>query len=91
MRIPCPICGERDSREFRPKGDITYADRPAAEAGVAAWHSYLHLRDNQPGQIVEIWRHVHGCGAWISVTRNTVSHAILGAQLLRDRGQDNAG
>jgi sarcosine oxidase subunit delta len=49
------------------------------------------LRDNQPGQIVEIWRHAHGCGAWISVTRNTVSHAILGAELLRDRGQDHAG
>jgi sarcosine oxidase delta subunit len=33
MQITCPLCGERDIREFSIKGDETYLHRPEPEAG----------------------------------------------------------
>ncbi|MEO0359233.1 MAG: sarcosine oxidase subunit delta, partial [Pseudomonadota bacterium] len=42
MKIPCPLCGPRDSREFSYRGDATYLNRPAADAGPDAWDDYLH-------------------------------------------------
>lgn len=81
MRIPCPICGERDHREFYYQGAAVMLSRPAPDAGVAAWDDYLHLRDNQPGDLEELWSHDAGCGAWLKVTRNTVSHVVSDAVL----------
>ena len=79
MRLPCPICGERDRREFYYRGAAV--DRPDPDAGAAAWDDYLHLRDNPAGETRELWFHESGCSAWLVVTRDTVSHAILGAVL----------
>ncbi|MFT7595645.1 MAG: heterotetrameric sarcosine oxidase delta subunit [Paracoccaceae bacterium] len=79
MRLPCPICGERDRREFYYRGAAL--DRPDPDAGAAAWDDYLHLRDNPAGETRELWFHESGCSAWIVVARNTVSHAVLGAVL----------
>lgn len=79
MRIPCPICGARDRREFYYKGAVL--DRPDPDAGAEAWDDYVHLRDNPAGETREMWYHESGCSAWIVVTRNTVSHVVLGAVL----------
>lgn len=81
MRIPCPICGDRDRREFYYVGDAVAVDRPAPDAGVAAWDDYVHLRDNPAGNTKDLWYHEGGCGSWLVVTRNTVTHEVLGAQL----------
>lgn len=81
MRIPCPICGERDRREFYYMGDAVALDRPDPEDGDAAWDDYLHNRDNPAGVTRDLWYHEAGCTAWIVVTRNTVSHEVLGAAL----------
>ncbi len=81
MRIPCPICGDRDRREFYYVGDAVAVDRPAPDAGVAAWDDYVHLRDNPAGETKDLWYHEGGCGSWLVVTRNTVTHEVLGAQL----------
>ncbi len=81
MRIPCPICGDRDRREFYYVGDAVAVDRPAPDAGVAAWDDYVHLRDNPAGNTRDLWYHEGGCGSWLVVTRNTVTHEVLGAQL----------
>ncbi len=81
MRIPCPICGDRDRREFYYVGDAVAVDRPAPDAGVAAWNDYVHLRDNPAGETKDLWYHEGGCGSWLVVTRNTVTHEVLGAQL----------
>lgn len=81
MRIPCPICGDRDRREFYYVGDAVAVDRPAPDAGVAAWDDYVHLRDNLAGETKDLWYHEGGCGSWLVVTRNTVTHEVLGAQL----------
>ena len=81
MQIPCPLCGPRDSREFTCKGAAVSLDRPAADAPPEAWHAYIHLRDNPAGPTRELWYHGSGCGAWLVVARNTVTHAVHGATL----------
>lgn len=82
MRIPCPLCGVRDRREFYYRGAAVA--RPAVDAGPAAWDSYVHLRDNPAGRTRDLWHHEAGCGAWLVVTRDTVTHEVFGAELAAD-------
>ncbi|MBD0864679.1 MAG: sarcosine oxidase subunit delta [Rhodobacteraceae bacterium] len=89
MRIPCPICGTRDRREFYCQGDAVMLDRPAPDAEPEVWDGYLHLRENPAGVTRDLWYHSYGCGSWIVVTRNTVTHEILGAVLVTE-AQDAA-
>jgi sarcosine oxidase subunit delta len=81
MRIECPLCGPRDRREFYYQGDALALNRPAAEAGAEIWDDYLHNRDNPAGVTEELWYHEQGCGAWIKVTRNTVTHDVVATEL----------
>jgi len=81
MRLSCPICGDRDRREFYYKGDASLLSRPARDAAPEAWDDYLHNRDNPAGVTRDLWCHEAGCGAWIVVTRNTITHEILGTEL----------
>ena len=84
MRIECPYCGERDRREFYYMGDAVALDRPAADAGPDAWDDYLHNRDNPAGPTRDLWYHEGGCGAWIVVARDTVTHAIHATTLAQE-------
>jgi sarcosine oxidase subunit delta len=86
MRIPCPLCGPRDRREFYYRGAVAGLARPQPEDGAAAWEDFMHLRDNPAGETRDLWQHEAGCGAWLVVTRNTVTHEVLGAVLARDTG-----
>lgn len=81
MRLTCPICGDRDRREFYYKGDAVELRRPPVGAGDAAWDDYLHNRDNICGETRDLWHHEAGCGAWLVVTRNTLTHAITACEL----------
>ncbi len=81
MRIPCPLCGPRDRREFHFIGAEDYMRRPAADAAPQAWDAYLHLRDNPAGRVHELFQHEGGCGAWLVVERDTVTHEVFGATL----------
>ena len=81
MRLPCPICGERDRREFYYKGAAVALNRPDPEAGLVAWDEYVHLRDNPAGETRELWYHEAGCSAWLVVRRNTTTHEVLGAEM----------
>ncbi|PRY26029.1 sarcosine oxidase subunit delta [Aliiruegeria haliotis] len=81
MLIPCPLCGPRDLREFTPKGAAVTVDRPAADAAPEVWHDYLHLRDNPAGPSRELWWHGVGCGAWLVVDRDTVTHEVTSVVL----------
>ena len=76
MRITCPNCGERDRREFYYQGHALALARPAEDAGLDAWDDYLHKRDNPAGETRDLWFHEAGCGAWLVVERNTVTHAV---------------
>ena len=82
MRLDCPHCGSRDLREFSYRG--AYLQRPDPKAGEAAWDDYLHLRDNPAGPTRDLWYHEGGCGAWLVVSRNTVTHAIGKVELARE-------
>jgi sarcosine oxidase subunit delta len=81
MRIPCPVCGERDLREFSVQGAAL--GRPEGGDWGADWDDYLHNRANPAGESAELWYHGQGCGAWLVVTRNTVNHAVIAARLAR--------
>jgi sarcosine oxidase subunit delta len=62
-------------------GDATALTRPAPDAGPDAWDDYLHNRDNPAGDTSDLWYHEAGCGAWIVVSRNTLTHAVHGTKL----------
>ena len=76
MRLTCPLCGARDRREFYYLGDAVALKRPAPDADETAWDSYVHLRDNPAGVTQDLWYHEGGCGAWLIVSRDTVSHEV---------------
>tara|TARA_R110002049_G_scaffold140930_8_gene302382 strand:+ start:338 stop:610 length:273 start_codon:yes stop_codon:yes gene_type:complete len=84
MRIDCPICGSLDRREFYYQGAAVALARPDADAGDGPWEDYVHLRDNPAGETRDLWHHEGGCGAWLVVTRNTVSHEVIGVELAAD-------
>ncbi len=88
MRIPCPYCGLRDLQEYGCLGDAV-TNRPtfggADELG--AYHDYVYLRDNPVGEKRELWYHANGCRRWLVVTRNTLTHAISGAEFLAGTGE----
>lgn len=73
--ITCPHCGLRPKEEFTIKGDAGPV-RPEAGAPDAAFHAYVHLRDNVRGVMHEHWQHTGGCRRWLVVTRDTMSHAV---------------
>ena len=54
-------------------------------APLADWDNYLHLRDNPAGVTRDLWYHETGCGSWLLVTRNTVTHEILATERVADR------
>lgn len=81
MRIKCPICGARDRREFYYVGDAVALARPEQDAGAQAWDDYLHNRDNPAGMTRDLWYHDSGCGAWLVLTRSTVTHEISKVEL----------
>ena len=88
MRIPHPLLGLRDASEFVYLGDASLLLRPHVEAGAAAFYDYVYLRDNPSGSHQELWYHQHGDGAWLVVTRDTLTHAIIKVELARDVKQN---
>jgi methylglutamate dehydrogenase subunit B len=92
MRIACCYCGARSNEEFAYLGDASVR-RPNADATLALdatalqqWSDYVYLRDNPAGPHRELWQHVAGCRAWLVVTRDTRTHAILAVEPARDCG-----
>lgn len=87
MKLPCPLCGSRDRREFYYMGTEDYLTRAGEEASLDDLDNQLFLRDNPAGLTRDLWYHEQGCGAWMVVTRNTVSHAVLAAELVAGRNK----
>jgi methylglutamate dehydrogenase subunit B len=91
MRIDCCHCGARGQEEFAYLGDATVA-RPAMvdpaipldDSARAQWADYTYQRDNPAGVHRELWQHVHGCRAWLVVTRDTRTHAIVKIEPARE-------
>jgi sarcosine oxidase subunit delta len=87
MRIDCPYCGARDAQEFVYRGDAApqRPDGPDTQ-DEDGFFDYVYLRDNPAGPIAEHWYHAQGCRTWITVTRDTTTHDMLGATFARDGG-----
>lgn len=87
MRIHCPLCGERDAREFSYLGDAgPKRPDPAGADAQHAFYEYVYLRDNVSGQMREYWYHGAGCHSWLVVTRDTRTHKISSVVRAADRG-----
>lgn len=92
MRINCPVCGARDMREFQFLGSAKLLARPKATdvsnrtntKDQAAFHDYLHLRENIEGENAELWFHEYGCRAWLHAVRNTKTHKFGEVRLARE-------
>lgn len=86
MLIPHPLLGLRDAQEFTYLGDASMLNRPDPDApdAMAAFCDYVYLRDNPAGIHRELWFHEQGDRSWLVVTRNTVTHEILRAELASD-------
>ncbi|WP_376870932.1 sarcosine oxidase subunit delta [Albirhodobacter sp. R86504] len=93
MLIPHPLLGLRDAQEFTYLGDANLLNRPdgMAEDAPDRFYDYVYLRDNPAGVHRELWFHEQGDRSWLIVTRNTVTHEILGAELARDVALANRG
>ncbi|SEG30739.1 sarcosine oxidase subunit delta [Bosea lathyri] len=76
MRITCPHCGARDVQEFTYLGDASPSRPDGLEATEAAMFDYVYQRENPAGRHRELWYHGAGCHAWLTVTRDTRTHAI---------------
>lgn len=90
MRLTCPLCGDRDSREFTYRGAAVLLDRPSPDAGAGAFHEYLNLRENPAGPNAELWQHEAGCRAWLRVLRDTRDHRVLEVALARETRREPA-
>ena len=87
MRIPCPYCGPRDVSEFAYLGDAgPVRPDPAGPDAAQAFHDYVYLRDNPAGLHAELWYHASGCRSWLTVRRDTRSHAIESAAFTAGEG-----
>jgi len=60
--------------------------RPGPDAAPAEWDDYLHNRDNPAGLTKDLWYHEQGCGAWLVVSRDTVTHAVHDVQAIAGGG-----
>ncbi len=86
MRIPCPHCGARDAQELSYLGAADPQRPDGLDATEAAMLDYVYQRDNPAGRHRELWYHGAGCHAWLTVTRDTRTHAIESIEPVRRRG-----
>lgn len=88
MLITCPFCGPRADTEY-VFGAAAGQGYPGPDAQQDELTEYLFLRDNPKGWHRELWVHRHGCGQWIEVERNTLTHEIRQVQtLLQHEGKE---
>ena len=77
LKINCPFCGPRNESEFTYGGPAK-TKRPKNPAAMddPDWVDYLTIPENPMGLVKEKWWHALGCGVWVTITRNTVTHDI---------------
>jgi heterotetrameric sarcosine oxidase delta subunit len=85
MLISCPYCGPRDVSEFTYQGDGNRTRPDPASTDAAAWNAYVFDRSNVAGEHREFWQHSGGCRSHLTLLRNTVTHKVSSARMVRDR------
>ena len=78
LNIKCPFCGPRLESEFAYGGPVV-AKRPEAPQDLsdAEWVEFLTHVPNPVGPVQEKWWHARGCGGWLTLWRDTVTHEII--------------
>jgi sarcosine oxidase subunit delta len=71
----CPWCGPREETEFRYGGEAD-KPRPKRDASVVEWAHYNYIHVNTKGTARELWIHIYGCGRWLVLERDTLTHEI---------------
>jgi len=79
MILSCPFCGPRSESEFVYGGPVTDARPDPNAVSDAEWVDYLTVVPNPMGPVQERWWHAQGCGMWVTIWRDTVSHDIVEA------------
>ena len=87
LLLSCPFCGDRNESEFLYGGAARAPRASAAAAGDAEWLDYLTVAPNPKGPVREKWWHKQGCGKWVVVERDTLTHSIAAAQTGADDAQ----
>ena len=87
LQLRCPWCGPREEIEFRHGGQGAAIPEHATDA---EWARVLFYRANPAGVLVERWVHVHGCGQWLEVVRDTLTHEISESRPLRRTPENGA-
>jgi methylglutamate dehydrogenase subunit B len=72
--LVCPFCGPRELREFH-----FHKTLPPDRGSV---FEQTYERSDNPEFSVEHWQHLLGCRAWLCVTRNPSTGAVLETLLL---------
>jgi methylglutamate dehydrogenase subunit B len=73
-RLVCPFCGPRELHEFEFRKTLPQLqDTPFAR---------VYLRVEHPSLTIEHWQHARGCRAWLLVSRNPTTGAVLSARML---------
>ena len=67
--LDCPFCGAR------PLGEFVFR-KTSPNAGDTAFEAVYLRRDSESASREE-WQHVGGCRAWLLVTRNPSTGAVL--------------
>ena len=91
MRISCPYCGDRDSREFITIGEVMAARPDGLDAMPDAMSERVYLRTNAAGPQLSHWYHAAGCRSWLVVERDTRDHSILSVVPARQRAETAGG
>ena len=77
LLITCPFCGPRSETEFAYGGPVVEKRPDAPEAlSDEDWIDFLTVVPNPMGPVQEKWWHAKGCGGWLTLERDTVTHDI---------------
>lgn len=76
LNLPCPYCGLRPETEFAYGGEAHRPRPDGARSDDAEWADHLFKAANPKGWTRERWRHVHGCGQWFNLLRDTATDRV---------------
>ncbi len=71
--ITCPVCGKRDSGEFRFGNEDRGPIRDQDKLDHMAYVNKVIMQTTKAGPQKEWWCHAYGCGSWFTIFRDTLT------------------